>query len=256
MKKTLIIFIAITALASCSQSLLLTMGRVFKDPQVALPKVVSMAEENKIFISWDADPAAEEYLLERAIDAAAPIFSQLYRGSENSFTDEGVPDERRYLYRLTKIRGNRAFGPSEPVMGVGGNTREDLQEPNDTLETAKELTYDLASNIYYYFGHNNRKVEDLDWFYVSVPPQRQANIVVSESGLGIGANSSFNIYVEGNPEERIISGTSIPVKNESNQTVKIKFRISPIPQQFYDTLVGNGGRLVVYTLSLRSITTP
>src|SRR5208283_1820252 len=117
MSRSLILFSLL--LDSCSAGFLDQMGRVLADPSPSPPKVSSFVSEYRIDVTWDPDKAAEEYILERADDSVRPSWSTIYRGTATLYYDGTCEDQRRYLYRLSMVRGSRIFGPTAAACGIG-----------------------------------------------------------------------------------------------------------------------------------------
>jgi hypothetical protein len=242
-------------LISCSAGFLDQMGRVLADPSPSAPRVSSFVAEYCIDATWDADKAAEEYVLERADDSASPSWFTVYRGTTTSYSDRTCADQRRYLYRLSMVRGARVFGPTEEAVGIGSAACRDQLEPNDGEEIATSLDYDRASNLYFYRACSGTVVQDLDWYSVSVPPRRTANIVVTQSGLtGGSVNTWMMFYLKGTVPAVIVNNSAIPITNPAYETKVFLFRISPNPAEFISDPTLAGGSFIDYTVSLFSIT--
>ena len=173
---SLVIIVLALPVLSCSEGLLGDMLRVRTDPVVEGPSVVSFGKEQTIEITWKADPGADEYILYKAEDALLPVYEILYQGTDLSLIDTDITAEHRYLYTLGKVRGTVLFGPSDPVMGVGSNVIQDDLEGNNVKEKAAKLVWDLNANLFYYRSNNGEKLEDLDWYSITVPPRRKAMI--------------------------------------------------------------------------------
>ena len=250
----LILIGLVCGVTSCSNSFLDQMGRVFGDPSPRAPRVISFVTEDQIDVSWDIDRAADEYVLERAEDSMSPSFAVLYRGTATSWTDANCCDQSRYLYRLSMTRGDRVFGPSEFVLGIGSAACRDELEPNDAESLATALEYDRAANLYYYRSFTGTEVEDEDWYSVSVPPRRIANIVVTQEGLAGGMVATWMyFYLKSTVPAAIINSTAIPIVNNSYETKSFLFMISPNPQEFISDPTLAGGSFINYTVSLVSI---
>ncbi len=242
-------------LTGCGDGFLAAMGRIGADPAAVAPRVASFGTEYAISVSWDADPAAEEYILERATDALSPSWSVVYTGAGTSFDDTERTDQVRYLYRLTLTRGSRVFGPSDAVVGVGSAACKDSLEPNDSQDEATPLEYDRTANLYYYRSYAGETVEDTDWYSVSVPPRRIANVVVTQKGLSGGSVSTFMyLYVKGSSPVTVMNNVAIPITNTSYETQEFLIRITPNPDQFIADPTLAGGSFIDYTVSLVSIT--
>ncbi|MGA2639468.1 MAG: hypothetical protein ABSG21_01040 [Spirochaetia bacterium] len=242
-------------LVSCSAGFLDQMGRVLADPSPSPPRVLSFVSEYCIAVTWDPDKAAEEYILERADDSTSPSWSTIYRGTAASYSDRTCADQRRYLYRLSMVRGSRLFGPTEAAVGIGSAACRDLLEPNDQEESATALDYDRAANLYFYRSCSGAVVQDIDWYSVNVPPRRTANIIVTQSGLtGGSVNTSMIFYLKGTAPAVIVNNSVIPIANPSYETRRFLFRISPNPAEFIADPSLAGGSFIDYTVSLFSIT--
>ncbi len=250
-----IIFFGMSFLfASCTGGLLSSMNRQWKEPVIIAPFVDSFSRENEIEVFWDEDPGADSYVLFRASDSALPAYIEVYKGNALFFQDKGIPTGHRYLYSLGKIRGTKLFGPSEAVLGVGSSTVKDNNEPNDTSQEATELTWDLTSNIFYYSSVlPGISISDTDWYFVNVPPRRQANIVVTQRDLS-GEYSYLDMSIESVGITAIKNGVSIGIKNHSHQEESMKFKIIPNPQRFQNDLGLVGGSTEVYDIKVASLT--
>ena len=249
----LVIIVFSLIMLSCSEGLLGNMLRVTTDPFVVEPDVVSFEKEETIKITWDADPGADEYILYKAEDALTPVYEILYQGTQLSLTDTDVTGEHRYLYTLGKVRGTVLFGPSDPTLGVGSNVIQDNLEGNNVKEKATTLVWDLDANLYYYRSNDGEEIEDLDWYSISVPPRRKAMIVVTQDGLGSGAESWMNYYLEGHVTVTLINSNAIPVENYSYEEKTFIFLISPNSSEFIGDPTLGGGGLINYRVSLNSI---
>jgi len=242
----------------CSQGLLPELNRVLRDPAVSSPQVSSLDREYRIEISWEADPAAEQYALERAEDAMAGGYAEIYRGSDTSYSDTDCQDQGRYLFRLTKTRGNRVFGPSGAVLGVGSATCKDELEPNDSEQQATELAYDRRANLSYYRAtpslYPGRELQDTDWYWLDIPPHRIASLLITQVGLPPGSEYTFlYFYQKGTTPLHVINNQLIAVPNPSPETRRIFFKLYLNPADFIVEPTLGGGTLVDYTLSLYSI---
>lgn len=238
--------------SSCSDSLLGDLGRVNTDPVVKEPSVVSFEKEGTIGIRWNKDPGADEYILFKAEDALSPVYQVLYRGKELTAVDTDTHSGKRYLYRLTKARGEKLFGPSDAALGVDSGVVQDALEPNNTKETASTLLYDLQSNLYYYRSYGGEELKDLDWYSVAIPPRRTGYIVVTQKDL-TGTDSWMMYALEGNVPEPVVSGQAVQIKNYSYVEKRFFFLISPRSDYFINDPSLGGGNFISYTVSLSQI---
>lgn len=242
----------------CSQGLLGELDRVLRDPSVSAPRVSSLERECRVEVSWEADPGAEEYVLERAEDTAVGAYSEVYRGTRTSYTDSECEDQCRYLYRLSKTRGTRLFGPSDPVLGVASAVCRDELEPNDLEEQATALEYDRRANLFYYRATPSldfrAELQDVDWYAVDVPPRRVANLLVTQLGLAQGSQYTFMyFYLKGTTPIHVVNNDLIGIANSSYNSRRFLFKLYPDPDEFLPSASLGGGLIIDYTLSLYSI---
>lgn len=256
--KLILIALAVALSSSCGDGLLQEMGRALGDPVIAVPIASSFIREDHVEVSWDQDPNTDQYCLQRALDGAVPVYTEVYTGSGTSYTDANCTDQGRYLYRLVRTRGTRSFGPSDAVMGVASAVSRDTLEPNDSEGQVTTLTSTLAANLYFYTSVVQQNgaplvTEDVDWYAVTVPPHRQANIVVTQDNLqGGSTNTWMYFYLKGSSRMQIVNNQAIVVTNYSDTAaVTFLFEISPIPASFP---ANGGGSLITYKVSLNSIT--
>jgi hypothetical protein len=253
----ILVAFAASLVSACQAGLLQDMSRALGDPAVIAPAATSFVKENIIDVSWPQDPNADLCILQRALDNATPSFSTVYSGTDTNYEDTNCTDQGRYLYRLTKTRGTKSFGPSDAVMGVSSAVSLDSLEPNDNESQATPLTSTLAANLYYYSSVVQQNgapmvTQDVDWYSVSVPSHRKANIVVTQDGLqGGSTNTWMYFYLKGTNPIQIVNNSPIVVTNYSDSaTMTFLFKIYPIPSSF---AANGGGSLITYTVSLNSI---
>lgn len=257
MKKGSLILYVLLLFAGCSDGLLTEMDRLAADPEIVSPETASFQEELTVSVSWDEDEAADEYVLRRAEDSAGVLsYGILYEGPLNHYRDTDVADEGRYLYTLAKKKGNREFGPSRPVLGVGSDCIGDIWEPNNTKEQAAGLDHELVANSFYYEdAATHSTVQDTDWYTISIPPRSSASIVVVQSDPIPAQNSSHLSYlVEGRgPAETIASGVLYPIENTGLSPATFLFCIRPRAEECREELTLSGGTLIKYTLEISRI---
>ena len=235
---------------SCSAGLLPEMERVLGDPEVTPPAVVSFKSEDRIEVSWDYDPCADEYILSRSRDMETPVYSTVYRGSSLGFSDDNVETGYRYLYTLTKVRGQRLFGPSGAVLGAADGVVADDLEVNDAKETASGLLWDLQANMYYFQSYGDEKLIDRDWYRVTVPPRRKAMVVITQDSLSMGESSWITYALEEHPPFTVVNGNGIEIPNYTYETKVFCFMLSPKAGSFVNDLTKGGGGFISYTVSL------
>jgi hypothetical protein len=245
--------------AGCSPGLLPELDRVLRDPVASPPSVSSLERELRIEVSWEEDPAAEQYLLERAEDSLLGVYLPVYRGTGTIYTDTDCRDQGRYLFRLSKTRGSRLFGPSSAVLGVASDTCRDGLEPNDTEEQATELgDFQLRANLYYYRAtprpDSGQVLQDSDWYSLEIPAQWVAYLLITQVGLPSGSEYTYlRFYQKAATPIHVVNNQLVPVANPSPETRRILFKLSLDPADFILEPTLGGGTQVDYTLSLHSL---
>ena len=247
----LILFI----LLGCHSDMYDMLHRTINDPVVVKPNVQSFVETKSILISWDYDEGADEYILERAFDSPGTLFYiTVYRGKALSYADRDLEDDQRFIYRLSKRRGNAVFGPSAEVLGVSSIVTRDIYS-NNSIETALRLeSIDYIANIYYYRSYNGLELIDEDWFYIDIPPMRQASIVVNDSQVDISNTPThFEYYVVSRDSAPVMQLRDFWIINNELETKRFYFKLYPAKSQFVMGSIPGGG-IIQYKISLVSIT--
>jgi hypothetical protein len=160
-------------------------------------------------------------------------------------------DLERYVYRFSKRRGERIFGPAPPAFGVMSLVPQDIHEPNDTLESAVELKANLlVANLYYFRTYSTLSLSDEDWYYVDILPKWETRIVVLDSQAGLGNSTHFRIFVVGSGQDAVGHGVDIPLYNPENEEKRFYFKIIPDISYFVanNMTMGVGGSLVQYEI--------
>ncbi|QQO10751.1 hypothetical protein [Breznakiella homolactica] len=234
----------------CTQSFLDELNRTDADPYIEVPAVESFLAEGLVSVSWSADEGADEYILQRALDHTSLSFETRYRGAGTDYTEVIPVPHERYIYRLSKVRGSKTFGPSDGVMGVGGDFRRDDNEPNDTQETATLLDREITSNLYYYRSYGDEIVQDTDWFVLDVEPRTIVRVKVTQAGLGVG-NVATKMYltVPGQNSVQPVNADFVDIENRAYERQLVYFKITPIPNEFTGGIHQVGGTVITYTLS-------
>jgi hypothetical protein len=237
----------------CSQGLLPELDRVLRDPVASPPFVRSLDRELRIEVSWEADPAAEEYVLERAEDSLLGAYTPVYRGTGTFYTDTDCRNQGRYLFRLSKTRGSRLFGPSSAVLGVASDTCRDELEPNDLEEQATELgDFQLRANLYYFRAtpglYPGQVLQDFDWYSLDIPAQW---------GLPSGSEYTYLcFYQKAAVPIRVVNNQLVAVANPSPEARRILFKLSLDPADVILEPTLGGGTLVAYTINLHNLAAP
>ncbi|QQO10704.1 hypothetical protein [Breznakiella homolactica] len=243
-------------LVSCRAGMYEVLSRDTGDPVVERPRAESFVRSQTILLSWDEDARADAYILERAEDAENLVYRTVYRGAGTEYTDTAVAADTRYVYRLSKQRGNRVFGPSEPVLGVSSLVTRDEYEPNGTKETAVLIgTIDTIANMYYYRSYNGLLLSDEDWYCIEVPPLRKASVIVRDSQVThIEANSHFKVYEEERSEQVVLHMKKFWIENNEMAPRVMYFKLYPNEDIFFaSSLVKVGGKIVRYTIGVEEI---
>ncbi|MCR5387128.1 MAG: hypothetical protein K6E69_08405 [Treponema sp.] len=181
-----------TLFTSCENPIADILLRTYSDPFDQAPVVDSFSERKKIFISWDKDEGADDYILMRAEDAFSPQFAEIYRGRQLNYKDEKINEGTRYLYRLDKTRGKRTFISEKKGYGYCASRINDTLK-NNFKKDAVEILSDRTNMVLYYGRFcDGTEIFEEDYFYVNIPPQMQAEIVLTQQN----PSSSSGRYIE------------------------------------------------------------
>jgi hypothetical protein len=231
------------------------LNRTTEDPVVVAPVIESFVDSCAIYAWWDFDEGADEYILERAEDnPASLVYVTVYRGTDTAYTDSGMEDGRRYIYRLSKRRGKELFGPSAEVAGVSSLVTRDVYR-NDTMEQAVQLeSKDYIANIYYYRTYGGIEIIDEDWYYIDIPPLRQASVVVNDSEIEESDTPThFEYYEHGRASNKVLQLKDFWIINNELETVRYYIKLYPAKLQFVGSGIPAGGAIVQYRISISSI---
>jgi hypothetical protein len=230
-----------------------TLDRTVTDPSREVPRVEAFVGSGLVTLYWTGDEGADEYILERAKDAVSLSYQMIYRGPELSYEDRDAIEGTRYLYRLSKRRGDKTFGPWETSLGVRSLIIRDGYEINNTSETAVHLeTLSLIANMYFYRSYNGATLRDEDWYSVDVPPQRRLSVVVSDSLIGTGGlPSHFMYYILGATGDEVIHEDAFWIFNTTTQQKRFYFMLYPNETLFAGSSAG--GQIISYTIQVKTI---
>ena len=251
MEIRVVLFIVTALLVGCDTSIHEVLGRGKSDPFVEAPTVISFVKEHTIHVSWTEDKMADLYILERAEDSATDLlFKEIYRGKELSYIDTDVEEEKLYLYRLYKQRGNKSGWVSNAVLGVGSSVRMDEHEPNDREEDATWIGPMRISNLFYYKARCGQVVSDEDWYYVKVPSYTIATIVLEDYQVAAaGIATHFKMIIKGRgPAMQVTNNVGIDLINPDNEEKKIYFKIIADESRFVTSPGQSGGAVVQYAI--------
>jgi len=244
-------------LSSCLDGLFETLDRSPADPFTEIPSVSSFLDSYFIFVSWEEDKTADEYILERSENFTQLSFQTIYKGTKTYFNDINLPDDSMYLYRLSKRRGKKTFPPSEPALGVSSLTVRDSHEPNDSQEQATLLSdITLYANLPFFRAYNGLTVSDTDWYCVEIPPLWKASVVIFDQKAKPGSTDThFMIYVkDDSTPENVKQNTAIVIVNYKTVKEKYYFKIYPRESIYTDDLNGGfGGTIADYNIFIAEI---
>ena len=178
----------------------------------------------------------------------------MYQGTETYYNDTSVEDEGLYLYTLSRLRGNKEFGPSDAVLGVGNECVRDSHERNDTKEDAEFFSCDIVSlncNSYYYQQSGGlTRVKDDDWYSCTIAPGHRLTLKVVQLSPVIGSAGSCLRYIrEGAGEsEQIISDDPFAIDNNQLTEQTFRFKLFPDSAVCIDLDPMAGGTVIEYEL--------
>lgn len=229
--------------------------RTINDPFDDVPSADSLTTEHTVYLSWKEDDAADRFYLMRSFDAVPLSWSCVYEGNATSYTDENLNDNEKYIYRLDKKRGSKYFEGKKYGYGWSSGTIRDYCESNDVPENATFLEYDRICNLPCTgFTTDNKEFLDEDWFYISIPPMRQAEIIVGQHNLTnttSGADTNLRIQLSGLESQPVKHQVAYSIQNTSYETKTFNFKIFP---ERTSLSTGNSFCTVIeYTVSLNQI---
>jgi hypothetical protein len=241
---------------SCEPSLFSDiLFRTVEDPFYDCPITDSLSLENTIYLKWSEDEACDEFILLRSYDQNNLDFKSIYEGNKTSYVDRNIEENCNYIYRLDKRRGEKIFRGKEYSYGYGASCRKDFYEPNDTENEAIFLEYDLVCNIpVVKYITDDAGYFDEDWFYITIPPKRTAEILVSQKNLEnttTGSNTNLKIQQKGATSQPVGQMSAINISNTTNETKDYYFKIFA---NTTDLFTGSKANTVIeYTISLSRI---
>jgi hypothetical protein len=245
MKKIIIIALAGLFFAGCSDDLYVFVDRNTDAPVVAAPRLECFKTEREIDVSWDADAAADEYLLYRDTDPLGLFNHLCYRGKKLCYKDSGLESDMRYYYKLAKRRAERIFDKSACVLGAANDIRRDQYEPNDTPDTAAEFYNVTDANIYFYRDNHGNELEDVDWYWVKIEPMRNITFRVwFNDGTNLKPNDIYYAELSGTHYTELSGDNDITIFNYENHEC-IKYFCIGINKANFDAV---GGKMGTYQL--------
>lgn len=256
MRKIAWLIIALALFVSCSENTFEELlFRTIDDPFSDTPSIDSLTLEHTIYLSWSKDDACDTFHLMRSYDQSILSFSCIYEGDETSYTDVDLTDNNRYIYRLDKTRGTKYFEGTTYAYGYSSDCRKDACESNDIEDRATFLEYDLICNLpCVQFITNNKQFIDEDWFYITLPPRRAAEIVISQHNLSnesTGAATNLRVQTAGSESEAVKQKVAHVINNTSHETRQFYFKIYPETTELFS--VNSSIAEIEYTVSLSKI---
>lgn len=226
-------------------------------PYGEAPTANGFRSDGKIKLQWSADEGADTYILMRRYDNPSTnnfdSWKSIWEGTDITFIDATVDSTTsgRYEYRLDKRRsGEITSWENLTTLAVASRTEEDFHEPNNSKEQATIIETYRNANIYCFGYNDTRIIEDADWYKVSIPAGKAANITVTYGNAG--EDFYLILYRLGQPTETIAHNTSFTVKNDGLTQQYVPFAIIPDHSRFLP--IGSGGSVIAYTITWVSIT--
>lgn len=229
-------------LVSCEPSLFGNiLFRTIEDPFDDCPVADSISVKKTVLLSWKEDEGCDEFLLYRAEDHDNLKFELVYNGNNTSFDDKDVEENCNYIYRLDKKRGNAIFIGKKYAYGYGASCIKDSYEPNDNKENAVFLDYDLICNTTAVKYITNKKTYlDEDWFYVTIPPHRIAELLITQENINkADTDTDLKIQQLGKKAETVRQMSAISIENPTDERKDFYFYIFPNETKLFSGWSGN-----------------
>ena len=253
MKNSLLILGLVLLATGCSNGLSEIFLTSSADPFSDTPEIRFMDFQGQINLFWKKDDGADSYILLRKSDSAASGFSEIYRGKKNFFEDRNGSTGERYIYRLDKIRGQKRFYGTSYSYGFFSDAAKDQWEDNNCKKNAVELEEDKDANLYFCSFYDGTIILDQDWFYVTIPSHRTAEVTLQDSRQKQGSEyTSFCWSTEDTRPEPLNLKGRIILTNSTGEAKKVYFRIIP-NRDFFET-DGSESFVKNYRLVLQLIT--
>lgn len=256
MKRCFLILIPLIFFSSCYHAPFEdVLFRTTQDPFYDTPQADSLSLENTVFLNWKEDDAADEFCLMRSFDGPELNFNCIYKGKETSFKDTYMSEGDLYIYRLDKIRGSKYFEGKSYAFGYASNCRNDECEDNNTQEKSTFLEYDRICNLPCVSYNTENHIDlDEDWYYISIPPRRTAEIVIGQANLigNAAKNAPTNLMIQivGKASEPVTHQKAYQIQNTSNETKTFYFKIYPKTTGLFSS---NKIFVIEYKVSLNQI---
>ncbi len=211
--------------------------------------------DGNIYLQWSEDEGADTYILQRRFDNISGFDSWITvkELTDTQYLDQTVnaAQSGRYEYRLDKRRNGEIHKwDNETTLAVAAQTEEDKHEPNNRREESTLIEVYREANVYHYGYNDTRTLTDMDWYKVSIPAGKIANIAVIYDNES--HDEYFRLYQTGHATESIVHNNAFQIKNDSLIQQYVSFAIQPDPIKFLTN--GSGGSTVSYTIRWVSIT--
>lgn len=120
-------------------------------------------------LSWREDKICDAYCLERAEDSGDLNFTDIYTGTDTSFTDLTIKDKGKYIYRLSKYFNGRKYTDAESVYLYYDARLSDSTgaESAQNAEYMYEITTDAIADVR--FDAEARVFKGRRWYKASIP---------------------------------------------------------------------------------------
>lgn len=243
--------VSILMFFSCNNNLIEEeLFRNIEDPFYDVPVTDSLTLEGVIYLNWKEDDASDCYYLYRATDQQILSFERIYEGKKTEYVDKNILSSKKYIYRLDKVRGNKTFIGKNYAYGFCSLSRKDNCENNDVESNASFLEYDLNCNIPCVKYITNSIVDcDTDWFYITLPPCRQADIVINQTGIEDNKTTNLKYQIQTAEAKIVTQNKAFQISNKTYTTAKLYFKIIPDTQNFDSYFCTN----IEYIISLNQI---
>ena len=237
---------------SCTNGDFSELLRSYDDPFDETTAADCYTQSCTVKLSWSSDECADTFILMRAVDDGTENFRQIYSGTGTSYSDEFYlpDDQKRFIYRLDKTRGNRRFNGSECVCAVVSATLHDTHEPNNTIEKAIELERIINATMpCSQFNYKGKSFGDEDWYYIRLKPLCTASILFIQAGNNNSVPECDFMYMEqGGEIKPLWHNDKFTVSNTSLVSRNIYFKIMPDMTKLFS---GSAGTAVpAYTLQV------
>jgi hypothetical protein len=110
--------------------------------------------------------------------------------------------------------------------------------------------------LYYFQGYyKSLKIWDEDWYYVDIPAQWRANIIIHDLKAPSLMETHFKIYIKDRTGEKVTQDHAITISNYETKAYRCYFKIYPDETVYIDssTPYGVGGGMAGYTVRIAQL---